>query len=102
MSVYWFAKKSVELFGLELSNSNIQLGILNDELSSLKVKETELKGEERSLSISIESDEVGGKIKELEREIKSLERLKEARNTKLDQYNKLAQSIELNTKTHFC
>jgi uncharacterized protein YPO0396 len=97
MAVYWFAKKSVELFGLELSKSNIHLGNLNDELSNLKAKETELKGEERSLSISIESDEVGGKIKELEREIKSLERLKEARNTKLDQYNKLAQSIELNT-----
>jgi uncharacterized protein YPO0396 len=97
MAVYWFAKKSVELFGLELSKSNIYLGNLNDELSNLKAKETELKGEERSLSISIESDEVGGKIKELEREIKSLERLKEARNTKLDQYNKLAQSIELNT-----
>ena len=97
MAVYWFAKKSVELFGLELAKSNIQLGILNDELLNLKAKETELKGEERSLSISIESDEVGGKIKELEREIKSLERLKEARNTKLEQYNKLAQSIELNT-----
>ena len=85
MAVYWFAKKSVELFELEISKSNIQLGILNDELSNLKTKETELKGEERSLSISIENDEVGGKIKELEREIKSLERQKETRNSKLDQ-----------------
>ena len=97
MAVYWFAKKSVELFELEISKSNIQLGILNDELSNLKTKETELKGEERSLSISIENDEVGGKIKELEREIKSLERQKETRNSKLDQYNKLAQGIEINT-----
>ena len=97
MAVYWFAKKSVELFGLELSKINIRLGILNDELSNLKAKETELKGEERSIALSIEREEVYNKIKELEREIKNLERLKEARNTKLDQYNKLAQSIELNT-----
>lgn len=97
MAVCWFAKKSVELFELELSKSNIQLGILNDDLSKLRAKETKLKGEERSLSISIESDEVGGKIKELEKDIKQLEKSRDLRNTKLDQYNKLAQSIELNT-----
>lgn len=95
MAVYWFAKKSVELFKLELSKSKTQLDEFNEELQVLKNKEDSLKQEERSLSISIESDEVGGKIKELEREIKSLERLKESRNIKLDQYNKLAQSIEL-------
>lgn len=97
MAVYWFAKKSVELFGLELSKSQVQLGVLNDELKSLREKEDSLKQQERSLSISIESDEVGGKIKELERDIKQLERLKETRITKLDQYNKIAQEIELKT-----
>ncbi len=97
MAVYWFAKKTVELFKLELSKSNTRLDEFNEDLRILKEKEDLLKGEERSLAISIESDEVGGKIKELEKDIKNLEKSKENRNSKLDQYNKLAQSIELNT-----
>lgn len=95
MAVYWFAKKSLELFALELSKSNTRLDEFKDELTILKDKEELLKGDERSLSILIESDEVGGKIKELEKEIKQLERSRELRKTKLDQYNKIAQRLEL-------
>jgi uncharacterized protein YPO0396 len=95
MAVYWFAKKSVELFGLELSKSKNLSDGLNDELKVLKDKENSLKQEERSLAISIESDEVGGKIKELERDIKQLEKSRDLRREKLDDYNKIAQRIEL-------
>lgn len=97
MAVYWFAKKTVELFELELSKCKTQVDELNEELKVLKDKEDSLKQEERSLSISIESDEVGGKIKELEKDIKNLERSKETRISKLDHYNKIAQGIEFNT-----
>jgi uncharacterized protein YPO0396 len=97
MAVYWFAKKTVELFELEFLKCKTQLNELNEELKILKDKEDSLKQEERSLSIFIESDEVGGKIKELEKEIRNLERLKETRTSKLDQYNKIAQGIEFNT-----
>lgn len=95
MAVYWFTKKSVELFELELSKSKTKLEEFNEELKVLKEKEDSLKQEERSLSISIESDEVGGKIKELEKDIKQLEKSRDLRKTKLDQYNKIAQEIEL-------
>lgn len=97
MAVYWFAKKTVELFELELSKCKTQVDELNEALKFLKDKEDSLKQEERSLSISIESDEVGGKIKELEKDIKNLERSKETRISKLDHYNKIAQGIEFNT-----
>ena len=97
IAVYWFAKKSVELFEQELSKSKTQLVEHNEELKVLKEKEDSLKQEERSLSISIESDEVGGKIKELEKDVKQLEKSRDLRKTQLDKYNKLAQSIELNT-----
>lgn len=97
MAVYWFAKKTVELFELELSKCKTQVDELNEALKVLKDKEDSLKQEERSLSISIESDEVGGKIKELEKDIKNLERSKETRISKLDHYNKIAQGIEFNT-----
>jgi uncharacterized protein YPO0396 len=96
LAVYWFAKKNVELAEKELVKCKETLENLNFELSELRNKETLLKQEERTLSISIESDEVGSKIKDLEKDIKALERLRDSRNTKLDQYNKISQSIELN------
>lgn len=96
MAVYWFAKKNVDLAEKELVKCKETLENLNIELSELRNKEESLKQEERTLSISIESDEVGSKIKDLEKDIKALERLRDSRNTKLDQYNKIAQSIELN------
>jgi uncharacterized protein YPO0396 len=95
IAVYWFAKKSVELFELELGKSNIQLGILNDELLNLKAKETELKGEETDLTVQIKTDEVGNQIEKLKTEIGRLEKLKDARASKLDEYNIIATRIEL-------
>jgi uncharacterized protein YPO0396 len=97
LGVYWFVKKNVELAEKELSKQSEGLESLNLELNELRTKEESLKQEERTLSISIESDEVGSKIKDLEKEIKSFIGLKETRSKKLDQYNKIAQSVELGT-----
>ena len=97
MAVYWFAKKTVELFELELSKSNVQLGILNEELLNLKSKETDLKGEETDLTVQIKTDEVGNQIEKLKTEIGRLEKLKDARTLKLDEYNIIAKRIELST-----
>jgi uncharacterized protein YPO0396 len=97
MAVYWFAKKTVELFELELSKSNTRLDEFNEELRILKEKEDLLKGEERSIALSIEREEVYNKIKELEKEIKQLEKNRDSRKTKLDEYNKIAQRIELSS-----
>lgn len=95
MAFYWFAKKSAELFELELSKSNILLGILNDELLNLKTKETELKGEETDLTVQIKTDEVGNQIEKLKTEIGRLEKLKDTRALKLDEYNAIAERLEL-------
>lgn len=94
MAVYWFAKKSVELFTEALAASKIQLGILNEELTNLKTKETELKGEESDLTVQIKTDEVGNQIEKLKTEIGKLEKLKNARTTKLDEYNLIAKRID--------
>lgn len=96
-AVYWFAKKGVELGEKELEKCNEELENLNEVLAELRRKEDGLKQEERGISIAIEKDEVGSKIKDLEKEIKSLNGLKENRSKKLDDYNKIAQAIELNT-----
>ena len=63
-AVYWFAKKGVELGEKELEKCKEELQRLNDELTELRNKEEKLKQEERTISISIEKDEVGSKIKE--------------------------------------
>lgn len=95
LAVYWFAIKNVELAEKEKANCTNSLEDLNFELAKLRAEEDSLKQEERTLSISIESDEVGSKIKDLDKEIKNLERIRDSRNVKLDQYNKIAQDIEL-------
>ncbi len=94
-AVYWFAKKGVELGEKELEKCKADLELLNEELTELRSKEETLKQEERGISISIEKDEVGSKIKELEKEIRQLEKSRESRNNKLDDYNKIVQNIEL-------
>lgn len=96
-SVYWFAKKGVELGKKELEKCKEELQRLNDELALLRNREEKLKQEERAISISIEKDEVGSKIKDLEKEIKQLETSKILRSKKLDDYNKIAQGVDLQT-----
>jgi len=96
-AVYWFAKKGVELGENELKKYQTKLKQLNEELSELRSKEETLKQDERKISISIEKDEVGSKIKDLEKEIKQLDKSRELRSGKLDDYNKIAQSIKLST-----
>jgi uncharacterized protein YPO0396 len=97
ISVYWFAKKKVELAEKELVSNTEKLDLLQTERNELKNKEDTLRQEERALSISIESDEVGSKIKDIEKEIKNLTWQKETRSRKLDQYNLIAKNIEFKT-----
>lgn len=96
-AVYWFAKKGVELGEKELEKCKEELQRLNDELTDLREKEEKLKQEERTISISIEKDEVGSKIKDLEKDIRNLQTLKDNRSRKLDEYNKIAQNIKFST-----
>lgn len=96
-AVYWFAKKGVELGEKELERCKEELQRLNDELTALRSKETELKNQETDLTVQIKSDEVGNQIEKLKTEITRLEKSRDNRKTKLDDYNKIAQNIELNT-----
>lgn len=96
-AVYWFAKKGVELGENELEKCKEELQRLNEELGELRSKENVLKQEESTLRVSIEREEVYVKIKDLEKEIKLLEKSRDNRKTKLDDYNKIAQNIKLST-----
>lgn len=97
MAVYWFAQKGIELAKEELVNSANQLSELNRRLEKLKETGENLRQDERTLAISIEKDVVGNKIKEIEKEIRQLEKHRDSRKTKLDQYNKIALRIDFAT-----
>jgi uncharacterized protein YPO0396 len=95
MAVYWFAKKGVELGERELEKCKEEMQRLNEELAELRSKETDFKNQETDLTVQIKSDEVGNQIEKLKAEIGRLEKSKNLRSSKLDDYNKIAQSIEL-------
>lgn len=97
MAVYWFAKKGVDLGKKELEKCKEELQRLNDELADLHSRETELRNQETDLTVQIKSDEVGTQIENLKAEIARLEKSKNLRIGKLEEYNKIAQNIELNT-----
>jgi uncharacterized protein YPO0396 len=94
-AVYWFAQKGVELGEKELEKCNEELQRLNNGLAELKEKESELKNQETDLTVQIKSDEVGNQVEKLKIEIARLEKSKKLRSEKLDDYNKIAQSIKL-------
>jgi uncharacterized protein YPO0396 len=96
-AVYWFAKKGVELGEKELEKCKAALQDLNDELDELRSKEAELKDQETDLTVQIKSDEVGNQIERLKSEIGRLEKSKNLRISKLEDYNDIAQKIKLNT-----
>jgi uncharacterized protein YPO0396 len=96
-AVYWFAQKGVELGGKELEKCKEEFLRQNNELAELKEKESDLKNQETDLTVQIKSDEVGNQIEKLKTEITRLEKSKKLRCEKLDDYNKIAQSIELDT-----
>lgn len=96
-AVYWFAKKGVELGEKEFEKSKEELKGLNGELEKLRTQEAELKSLETDLTVEIKSDEVGSQIEKLKADIFRLEKSKNLRSDKLDDYNKIAQNIDLET-----
>lgn len=93
MTVYWFAQKNMEQANVKLEELNEKLSKLNEELSKLNVEKEDLKEKERSLSFAIENDNVGQQIKAIEKEMQGLERTKQSRQKKLDDYNKIVREV---------
>ena len=93
MAVYWFAQKNVELANVRLEELNKKLSRLKEELTKLNTDKKELEGRERSLSLAIENDNVGQQIISIERDIHGLEKTKQSRLKKHDEYNKKVREV---------
>ena len=95
MALYWFAQKNVELANAKIMELDERLAGLKLELNKLNEEKEELKRQERNLSLSIENDNVGRQIKDLEREIRGLNSTKQTRLAKLKDYNKKVVEVGL-------
>lgn len=93
LAKYWFAKKNVELADIKIVELNKKLTSLKGDLAQLEEEKDRLKQQERELSLSIENDDVGRQIKDLENEIRRLNSTKQTRQTKLNSYNQKAIEV---------
>ena len=97
LAVYWFAKKNVELADAKIAEMKEVLARLKEELAELEEEKERLKQRERDLSLSIENDNVGRQIKDLENEIRRLSSTKQTRLTKCHSYNQKVVEVGLVT-----
>nr|WP_121271941.1 SbcC/MukB-like Walker B domain-containing protein [Pedobacter schmidteae] len=95
VAVYWFTAKGTELTGLELDDLKARLAILLAEIEKLKLKEDDLKVQERDMAISIANDEVEKQIEKLAEDISKLERSRDQSKHRYDSYNALATGLGL-------
>ncbi|WP_031531851.1 MULTISPECIES: ATP-binding protein [unclassified Bacteroides] len=95
LAVYYFAKRNVELSDAKIAELNGKLARLKEELAKLEEEKERLKQQERDLSLSIENDDVGRQIKDLERDIRGLNSTKQTRQAKLNSYNKKVVEVGL-------
>ena len=89
-AVYWFAKQLIDLAKEKLDVAMKEKEKLETDIAHLRQREEKLKQEERTLSLAIEKDEVGRKLKELETDIERLSKVRNERMASMDTYNELA------------
>ncbi len=90
-AVYWFQSKNIELGEIEIEYCIKGLKKLEDEIRLLKEKEEQLKDEESTITLAIKNDKVGNQVRELKKEIEIIQRSKDEKSGKLDEYNKIAK-----------
>jgi len=100
IAIYWFAQKGLALANAESKLLEILLQEIEEKISELKSKETELKGKETDLQVQIKSDEVGRQIKDLEKEIVSITKMRAERKKNLDAYNNIIEKLEFKSSTN--
>ena len=90
---YWFARKTIELGKERIEKAEKDCKKMETDRKKLREKEEELRAEERSLSMAIENDEVGRKIKDILQDAKHLEKIRDERMKHMDEYNRIAQQL---------
>lgn len=95
---YWFAKKIVTLCQYGISQCEDDISNLQENKKQLKLRHDELDEEKSNLVLSINTDEVGKRISEIEKEINSLEEKKNKRLYKAEEYKKTILRVGLDSE----
>jgi len=89
----YFASHKQDLLATKIEEQNRETEIFKQKIEDIESQITQ-KGDERiELTLNIERDEVGSRIKEIEKNIESYKKEKGNRESKLSKYNKLAAKI---------
>ncbi|MEX2403963.1 MAG: SbcC/MukB-like Walker B domain-containing protein [Balneolales bacterium] len=94
-SVAWFAEKGAALTAGQVDSLTVERQQKQEQLDLVTAEVKELREQEARVRYQIESDDVGRQIKELEKEIRDLDKQKNLRSSKLNSYSALAQKLEL-------
>lgn len=95
VAAYWFATRTVVLCDEELARCKSNLRKQEDKLTELKVQKDELEQEQTRLSVAIEKDEEGQRIREIEKEINQKVKMRDNRKAKAEEYDKLAKLVKM-------
>ncbi len=95
VAAYWFAARTVVLCDEELARCKSNLRKQEDKLTELKVQKDELEQEQTRLSVAIEKDEEGQRIREIEKEINQKVKMRDNRKAKAEEYDKLAKLVKM-------
>ena len=95
---YWFAKKIVTLCQTGISQCEDDISNLQENKKQLNLRHNELDEEKSNLVLAINSDEVGKRISEIEKEINSLEEKKNKRLYKAEEYKKTILRVGLDSE----
>lgn len=89
----WFALQQVRLWGEELNHQNRELDRLGDKLS-VQEQQWQIADDKRvELEISLGNNQTAQQIKDLEKEIRALEKAKKEKEDNVKDYNRLARPL---------
>ena len=98
---YWFAKENVTLCKTGISQCEDVISRLQENKKQLKLRHDDLDEEKSNLVLAINSDEVGKRISEIEKEINDLEEKKIKRQNKAEEYKKIILRVGLDSELSF-
>ena len=91
----YFAQQKFELLTAKINNIEQQLAKKQQDRQQSDRQLKNLRHQERDLEIAIAQDEVGRRLEELKREIKQLEKEVRDKKQKAEQYDRLAELLQL-------
>lgn len=90
----YFAIQKAKLLQDEIVSFNEKLGVINNQIEDIRIDLERLRNKESEVKIAIDRDKENQRIKVIENEIKGLEKSKQDKLNRENEYSKLLESLE--------